>query len=122
MLFQAIREKYKTDDLQKQKKVNTLVFVNLIVAATALVLGVVMLMTQAYNVFYACMILLLINGGIFFFLSIKKLRTASNLLIFTLYFVMFFAIKFDAYVNVYEYPPGLVLLEDFIHNITDLPY
>ncbi len=89
-------------------------YINMATLVTGLLLGSVMLLTGAFKVALFITLMIAFNAVIIFLLRIKKHFIASNLLIFILYFVTFAAIKFDAYVNVYETyvlaTLGLVLL------------
>lgn len=114
MLLKRIKKNYQFHDLQIQKKVETLFYVNLFTVITALFLSYIMVTTHAYNVVIFCMSMLLVNVIIYLLLYYKKHKIASHILIIALYVVMFSAIKFDAYVDIYETyvlsTLGLVLL------------
>lgn len=81
---------------------------------TGILLGIVMIATFAFKVVVFIILMLMFNAAIMLLLRNKKHFLASNLLIFLLYFVTFAAIKFDAYIDVYETyvlaTLGLVLL------------
>ncbi len=95
-------KKYESSSLQIQKKSRFLVKASLIMGALSLLLGLVMLLTGALVAglsilfFFAFCVLVLATLKLGFY------NLSSSLFLYVLFAVMFAAIKFDAYKNIYE--------------------
>ncbi len=101
-VFEKMVNHFPEDDIQTKQKVRTLVYINLMTMGIATVLAGIMLLTGAWVVASFCGLELLFGGLIMLLLQNGRHRLASHIYIILLFLVMFAAIKFDAYVSVYE--------------------
>jgi class 3 adenylate cyclase len=97
-----ISERYQEDDLQIQKKVATLFYIDTATFAVAALLLAVMLATGAWVVSGFCALMMAVCGLIAWLIRTRRFRLASHLFNGALWTMMFCAIKFDQYVDVYE--------------------
>lgn len=110
----AILRSFDGQDLRIRKKAMILLNIDAWTGLVALVLGAVMSATGAGVAALFCLSMVGVAGGIILLLRKGLLKAASNIFIFTLFAIMWCAIKFDAYVSAYETyvfaALGLVLL------------
>jgi methyl-accepting chemotaxis protein len=95
-------KKYDNDSLQVRLKSRILTWMSLVIGALSLVLGGVMMATGALIAGVMILILSVFCAGVLWILGTGRYHMASSVFIYVLFVVMFCAIKFDAYVNVYE--------------------
>ncbi len=114
MRFLSLMKAFGDVDLRTQKKAEILLNIDAWTGAIAFLLGIVMLATGALVASAFCFLMVGVSIWIIMLLRKGRLRTASNVYLFTLFAIMWGAIKFDAYVNAYETyvfaALGLVLL------------
>lgn len=93
---------YRQSDIRIQKKARILAPTVIVITALTLLLVAVMALTEALAVAGILSCLLLFCVIVLFFLSKAHYETASSIFLYGLLLVMFAAIKFDAYRDVYE--------------------
>lgn len=94
--------KYEKSSLQVKNKSRILCWTSLVMGGLSIVLGAVMLMTGAAIAGLAIMFFSFFCFTTTFFLWRGRYYLASSIFLYVLFAVMFAAIKFDAYVDVYE--------------------
>jgi methyl-accepting chemotaxis protein len=101
-LIAFFTDPYRDLGLQLKTKSRILTIVNLIFCPTCLILGLILIATKATISGASLFTLLLGCGGSLALLRHKHYGLASTATLFGLFLVMFAAIKFDAYQNIYE--------------------
>lgn len=93
---------YESAGLQLQRKSKILTIAALVIGPVSLILGSVMLATNALIAGASLVALALASVIALIMLKRGKYRVSSSFLLYALFIVMFCAIKWDAYKNVYE--------------------
>lgn len=101
-LFKPYISPYLEGDIRIYKKARVLAPVSLTIGIFSIILAVIMLMTGAVTVSIAIGFLFAICLATLILMATKRYGIASSIFIYGLFLVMFAAIKFDAYQNVYE--------------------
>ena len=101
-LFKPFIFPYANGDIRIYKKARVLAPVSLAIGLFSIILAIVMFTTGAVTVTIAIGFLFAICLATLFLMAKKRYGIASSLFIYGLFIVMFAAIKFDAYQNVYE--------------------
>lgn len=101
-LFKPFIFPYLEGDIRIYKKARVLAPVSLTIGFFSIILAVIMLTTGAATVSIAIGFLFTICLATLILMAKKRYGVASSLFIYGLFLVMFAAIKFDAYQNVYE--------------------
>ncbi len=101
-LFKPFIFPYLEGDIRIYKKARVLAPVSLTIGVFSIILAVIMLTTGAATVSIAIGFLFTICLATLILMAKKRYGIASSLFIYGLFLVMFAAIKFDAYQNVYE--------------------
>ncbi|MBU0929092.1 MAG: adenylate/guanylate cyclase domain-containing protein [Spirochaetes bacterium] len=114
MRIRAVADAFGDEALRIQKKAQILLNIDGWTGIVALALGAVMAATGALVAAAFCFLMVGVCFGIILFLRKGMIKAASNAFIFSLFAIMWCAIKFDAYVSAYETyvfaALGLVLL------------
>jgi len=95
-------KRYQEESLRIRRKVAIFVPVVAAIGGFSLSLLVVMFLTGAYVVSIVVGLLVAVSGFSLFLVWRKRYDLASSLFLSMLFLVMFLAIKFDQYKNVYE--------------------
>ena len=100
--FNRILEIYGDDKEEIQKKAKILAIVSFVLLAFSALLSAVMFATGAVVVAILVCVFFLINALTLTLIYYKHFRIAANIFLTVLFFILFFAIKFDQYVTIYE--------------------
>jgi methyl-accepting chemotaxis protein len=101
-LLSFLTRRYQGASLQARKQSRILASLGLGFGLVALVIAVLMAATGALLVASVMVVLALFCAAVLGLLAAGRYRTASSIFLYGLFVAMFVAIKFDAYVNVYE--------------------
>ena len=100
--FGVITAPYRKADIRIRKKAGLLAPSALVIGLLGLVLALVMAATGAIVVALFLLGLTVFSGTVLFLMARGRYSLASSLFLYGLFLVMFAAIKFDAYQNLYE--------------------
>lgn len=101
-LTRFFTSRYGSESLQIRKKAGILTWTALIIGGLSTLLGLVMIMTGAWVAGIMIMIFAAVCASVLVLLKLGKYSWASSVFLLTLYLVMFLAIKFDTYQDIYE--------------------
>ncbi len=93
---------YKDSPLEVQKKASILLIINFLFIVLSLVLTAVMAMTGAAVVSLMTLALILFCGVCLLLIKRGKFMISVNVFLIVFFLILFAAIKFDAYIDVYE--------------------